>query len=135
MKTLTTLSAISLIFILSGCGGSGGPTFDASSEEAAEASLTAMFPEIDLSEEGGTDIFQESLPPALETYICAAMQMTFEDIGNEGFPDEEPIPTQLDGMTAAEMEAYGIENDLIGCMQGFLEGLQELEELGNSFLE
>ena len=134
MRTPSTFSTISLMFILSGCGG-GGPTFDGSSEEAAQASLAAMFPEMDFSEESDFDPSQDDMPPALETYMCATMQMFFENFGNEDFQDEVPIPTQFDGMTVADMEAYGVENDLVGCMQRLQEGIQELEELGDSFLE
>jgi hypothetical protein len=113
------------MFILSGCGG-GGPTFDASSEESAEASLAAMFPEWDFSGDSDNEdvLLEEGFPPGLETYSCVVMQMAFADFGS----DEKPIPTQFDGMTAADMAAYGVENDLVGCMQEFLERVQEMNE-------
>ena len=126
MRKLTIFSVISLIFILSGCGGSE-PTFDGSSQETADASLTAMFPEdFSNSADGPSD---EDIPPALETYFCAAMEMAFSDLFNENQSQEEmdkALLSKFDGMTAADMEAYGAENDLIGCMQELEEGFQEL---------
>ena len=117
MRTLTIFSVISLIFILSGCGGSE-PTFDGSSEEAVEASMKAMFPEMDTDSKEMQD-----LPPAAEAYVCTLMKKAFENFGNTDPETEEKMQREVssifDGMTAADMEAYGIENDLIGCLEGF----------------
>mgnify|MGYP001210031174 CR=1 FL=1 len=128
MRTLSIFSVISLIFILSGCGGSE-PTFDGSSKETADASLAAMFPEdFSNSADGPGD---EDIPPALETYFCAAMEMAFSDLFNENQSQEEmdkALLSKFDGMTAADMEAYGVENDLIGCLSGLEEGLKEFGE-------
>ena len=133
MRTPLTFSTISLMVVLSGCG-EGGPTFDGSSEEAAQASLAAMFPEIDFSGESDFDPMRDGMPPALEIFTCRSLQLAF---GNFDNPDqsEQAVRSEFDGMTVADMEAYGVENDLVGCLQEFLEGIQELEELGDSFLE
>ena len=123
MRKLTIFSIVSLIFILSGCGGSE-PTFDGSSEEAAEASMKAMFPEMD------ADNKTEDIPPAFEAYMCALMQKAFANFGNTDPEVEEKMQREVlsifDGMTAADMEAYGIENDLIGCLEG-------LKNIGKAF--
>ena len=126
MRKLTTFSTISLVFIFSGCGGGGGPTFDGSSEEAAEASMAAMFPEY-FSDDADDSLADEDLPPAMETYVCTLMGAAFAG----AFSDDPNVEiadalSRLDGMTAADMEAYGAENDLIGCMQELEEGFQEL---------
>ena len=133
MRKLTTFSIISLIFILSGCGGSE-PTFDGSSEEAAEASLAAMFPEDFSSSADGPG--GEDVPPALETYFCAAMEMAFAGLFGENQDSmksqeemDKALLSKFDGMTAADMEAYGVENELIGCLsalKGFGDALEDL---------
>ena len=132
MRKLTIFSVISLIFILSGCGGSE-PTFDGSSKETAEASLAAMFPEdFSNSADGPGD---EDIPPALETYFCAAMEMAFSNIFDENQSQEEmdkALFSKFDGMTAADMEAYGVENDLIGCLSELNEFGESLKEFGES---
>lgn len=123
-------------YALYGCGASE-PTFDGSSETSAIASLAAMFPEHNFSPEEPTD---DPIPPALETYSCAVMKMAAQELFGEGllsdtsdtagitnedwpFPSVFPI---FDGMTAVEMEAYGVENELIGCLQAFREGIESL---------
>ena len=111
MRNLSTFSTISLMFILSGCGG-GEPTFDGSSEESVEASLVAMFPETDfpLSLEDG------DLPPAIQIFMCRAMQIAFQSsaVAEEGRLEAW---SEFDGMTVADIEAYGVELDLAGnCM-------------------
>ena len=133
MRKLAIFSVIGLIVILSGCGGSE-PTFDGSSQEAAKASLAAMFPEDYEKGAPGDD-----MPPALEAYACAAMQIGFKNLFSEEMdPDktaadmeayveekmDKAVRSLFDGMTAADMEAYGVENGLIGCLQG----LKELSE-------
>jgi hypothetical protein len=131
MRKLTTFSIVSLIFILSGCGGSE-PTFDGSSEEAAKASIEAMFPEMNADSKREAAIMEEDLPPALEVYMCALMKKAFENFGNTDPEAEEKMQREVssifDGMTAADMEAYGIENDLIGCLEGFKNFGKDLEE-------
>ena len=126
MRKLTIFSIVSLIFILSGCGG-GEPTFDGSSEEAVKASMQAMFPEIDADSKEEQDV-----PPGAEAYVCALMMKSFENFGNIDPEAEEKIQREVssifDGMTAADMEAYGIENDLIGCLEGFKNFGKDLEE-------
>ena len=123
-------------YALYGCGASE-PTFDGSSETSAMASLAAMFPEIDFSSE---EFQGDRIPPGLETYACAFMSMAVEELfgdglfnessGTEGIANEEwPFPSVFpifDGMTAVEMEAYGVENKLIGCLQEFREGIESL---------
>jgi len=123
-------------YALYGCGASE-PTFDGSSETSAIASLAAMFPEYNFSPEEPTD---DPIPPALEAYSCAVMKMATQELFGEGlfsdtsdtagitnedwpFPSVFPI---FDGMTAVEMEAYGVENELIGCLQAFREGIESL---------
>jgi len=123
-------------YALYGCGASE-PTFDGSSETSAIASLAAMFPEHNFSPEEPTD---DPIPPALEAYSCAVMKMATQELFGEGllsdtsdtagitnedwpFPSVFPI---FDGMTAVEMEAYGVENELIGCLQAFREGIESL---------
>ena len=119
MSKLTTFITISLILILSGCGGSE-PTFDGSSEEATTASLEAMFPGMDFSDgPGAAPGGAEDIPPALEAYACGMMKVAFS---NFGMPEDELaklVGEEFDGMTAADMEAYGVENDLIGCLEAF----------------
>ena len=112
-----------------GCGGGGGPTFDGSSEEAAETSMAAMFPEY-FSDDADDSFADEDLPPAMETYVCTLMGSAFAG----AFSDDPNVAisdalSRLDGMTAADMEAYGAENDLIGCMQELEENLQEFGDL------
>ena len=34
----------------------------------------------------------------------------------------------FNGMTAADMEAFAIENDYVGCVSNMLEGIKEMEE-------
>ncbi len=121
-------------YALYGCGASE-PTFDGSSETAAIASLAAMFPEHNFSPEEPTD---DHIPPALETYTCAVMAMAAQElfgeglfsdtsdtsgITNEDWPFPSVFPT-FDGMTVVEMEAYGVENELIGCLQKFREAFE-----------
>ena len=123
-------------YALYGCGASE-PTFDGSSETSAIASLAAMYPEYNFSPEEPTD---DPIPPALEAYSCAVMKMATQELFGEGlfsdtsdtagitnedwpFPSVFPI---FDGMTAVEMEAYGVENELIGCLQAFREGIESL---------
>ncbi len=123
-------------YALYGCGASE-PTFDGSSETSAIASLAAMFPEHNFSSEEPTD---DPIPPALEAYSCAVMKMATQELFGEGllsdtsntagitnedwpFPSVFPI---FDGMTAVEMEAYGVENELIGCLQAFREGIESI---------
>ena len=123
-------------YALYGCGASE-PTFDGSSETSAIASLAAMFPEHNFSPEEPTD---DPIPPALEAYSCAVMKMATQELFGEGllsdtsdtagitnedwpFPSVFPI---FDGMTAVEMEAYGVENELIGCLQAFREGIESI---------
>ena len=123
-------------YALYGCGASE-PTFDGSSETSAIASLAAMFPEHNFSPKEPTD---DPIPPALEAYSCAVMKMATQELFGEGllsdtsdtagitnedwpFPSVFPI---FDGMTAVEMEAYGVENELIGCLQAFREGIESL---------
>ena len=123
-------------YALYGCGASE-PTFDGSSETSAIASLAVMFPEHNFSPEEPTD---DPIPPALEAYSCAVMKMATQELFGEGlfsatsdtagitnedwpFPSVFPI---FDGMTAVEMEAYGVENELIGCLQAFREGIESI---------
>jgi hypothetical protein len=111
MRNLTTVITISLIFILSGCGG-GEPTFDASSEESVEASLAAMFPETDfpLSMEDG------DLPLGIQIFMCRVLQFAFQSSGSAEEGQLE-VWSEFDGMTVADIEAYGVELDLAGgCM-------------------
>ena len=123
MRKLTIFSVISLIFILSGCGGSE-PTFDGSSQEAVDASLRAMFPEDFSNSADGPGA--EDMPPALETYFCAAMETAFSEIFGDSQSKEamdKALFSKFDGMTAADMEAYGVENGLIGCLSALEESL------------
>ena len=34
----------------------------------------------------------------------------------------------FNGMTAADMEAFAVENDYVGCVSNMLEGIKEMEE-------
>ena len=125
-------------YALYGCEASE-PTFDGSSETAAMASLAVMFPEIDFSPEEPEG---DHMPPALETYACAMMAMAAQELFGEGLFSETsdtegitnedwPFPSLFpifDGMTVIEMEAYGVENELIGCLQEFREGIESLRE-------
>ena len=93
MRKLTIFSIVSLIFILSGCGGSE-PTFDGSSEEAAEASMKAMFPEVN-ADNKTEDLPPADLPPALEAYMCALMQKAFANFGNTDPEVEEKMQREV----------------------------------------
>ena len=112
-------STIAIVFLLSGCGGS--ETFDGSSKEAAEASLMAMY-----GESGATSA--KDAPPGLEAYMCFGLKQAFTMAfsGASEAEVEQDLNSKFDGMTSAEMEQFGIENDVMGCLEG-------LEELGKAF--
>ena len=91
--------------------------------------MAAMFPEY-FSDDANDSLADEDLPPAMETYACTLMGAAFAG----AFSDDPNVEiadalSRLDGMTAADMEAYGAENDLIGCMQELEENLQEFGDL------
>ncbi len=126
MKLITILTAL-MILIINGCGGSA-PTFDGTSEETAESSMMKMFPDIDFDDDGPSEEAMKNLPPALETYMCKSIEIMFSNFGQNEEESLSEVREIFNGMTANEMEAYGMENDLIGCISGMMEGLKELEE-------
>ena len=126
MKLLAILISITLL-MLNGCGASE-PTFDGTSKEAAESSMMKMFPDIDFDDDGPSEEAMKNLPPALETYMCKSIEIMFSNFGQNEEESLSEVREIFNGMTVDEMEAYGIENDLIGCISGMMEGLKELEE-------
>lgn len=127
MKLLTTIITMTML-TLGGCGGNE-PTFDGTSEETAESSMVKMFPNIDFDDDGPSDEAMKNLPPALETYMCKSIEVMFSNFGQDQEESLSEVNEIFDGMTAMEMEAYGIENDLIGCISEMMEGIQELENI------
>ncbi len=124
MKLISILS-LTVLFILSSCGSE--PTFDGSSEEAAESSLMDMFSSVDFGENGKpSEDEMTNLPPGLETYMCAGVQAAFSSFGQDPAAAMASVNETFNGMTASEMAAYGEENDLIGCMTKMMEGLKKL---------
>ena len=112
MKQIKLFSLIALIFIISGCGGSG-PTYDGSPGADPDESLQAMFPNLDFSADAE---LPEDIPPALEVFMCASMVVLFENLDQEEVDTDNIINEIFDGMTASDIEAYGVENDLMGCL-------------------
>ena len=45
---------------------------------------------------------------------------------------DKALFSKFDGMTSADMEAYGVENDLIGCLSELNEFCESLKEFGES---
>ena len=105
------ISTIAIVFLLSGCGGS--KTFDGSSEEAAEASLTAMYGK-------DTPTSSKDIPPGLEAYMCYSLtqSLALAFSGASEVDIQKDRNSSFDGMTSAEMEQFGIENDVMGCLEG-----------------
>jgi hypothetical protein len=80
----------------------------------------------------------DHIPSELETYTCAVMLMAAQELFGEGlFSDTSdtagitnedwPFPSVFPifyGMRVVEMEAYGVENELIGCLQKFREAFE-----------
>jgi hypothetical protein len=60
--------------------------------------------------------------------MCKSIEIMFSNFGQNEEESLSEVREIFNGMTANEMEAYGMENDLIGCISGMMEGLKELEE-------
>ena len=127
MKLITILTALTIL-IINGCGGSA-PTFNGTSEETAESSMMKMFPDIDFDDDGPSEAAMKNLPPALETYMCKSIEIMFSNFGQNEEESLSEVREIFNGMTANDMEAYGMENDLIGCMSEMMDGLKELENM------
>ena len=104
-----------LAAILVACGGSA-TTFDGTSEESAESSVKAMYPNIDWGKGAEKD---SELPPAAAAFACYSLSTAFKGIevdgkqvGGMGASDEEMeqvakhVRAKFDGMTANEMVAF-----------------------------
>ena len=122
-KKLT--SNILMITLVGGCSVSE-PTFDSTSEETAEASLQAMFPDISFNDDNlpeGVDI-----PPAIDALLCNGMKVGFANLDKTKEEIAALVREPFNGMTAADMEAFAVENDYVGCVSNMLEGIKEMEE-------
>ena len=122
-KKLT--SSILMITLIGGCSVSES-TFDSTSEETAEASLQAMFPDISFDDDNlpeGADI-----PPAIDALICNGMKVGFANLDKTKEEIAALVREPFNGMTAADMEAFAVENDYVGCVSNMLEGIKEMEE-------
>ena len=122
-KKLT--SSILMITLIGGCSVSES-TFDSTSEETAEASLQAMFPDISFDDDNlpeGADI-----PPAIDGLICNGMKVGFANLDKTKEEIAALVREPFNGMTAADMEAFAVENDYVGCVSNMLEGIKEMEE-------
>ena len=130
MKIKLILISILTALILNACGGGNDVTIDGSSEDTMAASMEAMFPDINVSDEDGftTEVMMK-MPPAIETIACESMKVMFSDFSR---PQEESmaiIRNTFNGMNKADIEAYGKDNDLIGCMAEKKKGIDELESM------
>ena len=122
-KKLT--SSILMITLIGGCSVSES-TFDSTSEETAVASLQAMFPDISFDDDNlpeGADI-----PPAIDALICNGMKVGFANLDKTKEEIAALVREPFNGMTAADMEAFAVENDYVGCVSNMLEGIKEMEE-------
>ena len=122
-KKLT--SSILMITLIGGCSVSES-TFDSTSEETAEASLQAMFPDISFDDDNlpeGADI-----PPAIDALICNGMKVGFANLDKTKEEIAALVREPFNGMTAADMEAFAVENDYVGCVSNMLEGIKEMEK-------
>ena len=111
--------------LLIGCG--GAPTFDGTSQETADASRQAMYPDIDLDNKDKADF---GPPPALDAYACYTMGAAFggieiggKKVGGFGASDDDMeqvakyIRDSFDGMTADEMVAFAEQEGVeLGCL-------------------
>ena len=111
--------------LLIGCG--GAPTFDGTSEETADASIHAMYPDIDFDNKDKADF---APPPAFDAYACYAVGIAFRGIeiggkkvGGFGASDDDMeqvakyIRDSFDGMTADEMVAFAEQEGVeLGCL-------------------
>ena len=101
--------------ILIGCGGSA-PTFDGTSEQSAESSVKAMYPNTDWGKGAEKD---SELPPAAAAFACYSLSSAFmgievdgKEVGGMGSSDEEMeqvakhVRAKFDGMTENEMVAF-----------------------------
>ena len=115
-----------LMITLIGAWSVSEPTFDSTSEETAEASLQAMFPDISFDDDNlpeGVDI-----PPAIDALLCNGMKVGFANLDKTKEEIAALVREPFNGMTAADMEEFAVENDYVGCVSNMLEGIKEMEE-------
>ena len=122
-KKLT--SSILMITLIGGCSVSES-TFDSTSEETAEASLQAMFPDISFDDDNLPE--EADIPPAIDALLCNGMKVGFANLDKTKEEIAALVREPFNGMTAADMEAFAVENDYVGCVSNMLEGIMEMEK-------
>ena len=85
-----------------------------------------MFPDISFDDDNlpeGADI-----PPTIDALICNGMKVGFANLDKTKEEIAALVREPFNGMTAADMEAFAVENDYVGCVSNMLEGIKEIEE-------
>jgi len=127
-----SISSILMITLIGACSVSE-PTFDSTSQATVEASLQEMFPEFSLDDldENTTSKDLKDFPPGLDAFYCNSLKMLFSDFDGSEEETYALMVEPFNGMTAADMENYAIENDYVGCVREMHEGVEELgKEMG-----
>ena len=123
LKEIT--SSLLMITLIGGCSVSES-TFDSTSEETAEASLQAMFPDISFDDDNLPE--EADIPPAIDALLCNGMKVGFANLDKTKEEIAALVREPFNGMTAADMEAFAVENDYVGCVSNMLEGIMEMEK-------
>jgi len=90
------------------------------------ASLQAMFPDISFDDDNLPE--GDDIPPAIDALLCNGMKVGFANFDKTKEEIAALVREPFNGMTAADMEAFAIENDYVGCVNKMLQGIKEMEE-------